>query len=225
MVEKFQSDIGRTYSLLGCVASDPKQIREYDIMYHDKAMQQSQISGTHVFYSLKKFKSGGTWDFAQYFIAPITQSDVEKIPLLYPNDWWFGIVYNKSVPDISYEEKLKIRQELAQKDIMTGLEYEHQCAEDLRRMGFYDIEVTRASGDQGIDVIAFKDGLKYGIQCKYYSSSVSNSAVQEAYSGAKYYGCDIAVVMTNSTFTESAKELAHTIGVKLWSSATTYKEV
>ena len=76
--------------------------------------------------------------------------------------------------------------------------------------------MTRESKDQGIDITAWKEGKKYGIQCKYYSSPVGNHAVQEAFAGAKYYNCDIAVVMTNSTFTKSAKELAHKTDVLLW---------
>ena len=103
--------------------------------------------------------------------------------------------------------------------------YEEECANDLRQKGFQNVEVTRKSADQGIDVIAYKDGLKYGIQCKYYNNPVPNKAVQEAYAGAAFYGCDVAVVMTNSTFSDSATELAHRIGVKLWSSNEKYKEV
>ena len=85
-----------------------------------------------------------------------------------------------------------------------GHQYEYRCADRLKRKGFNKVTVTRGSGDQGIDILAYKDGKKYGIQCKYYTSPVSNKAVQEAFAGAKYYGCDVAAVMTNSTFTKSA---------------------
>lgn len=40
--------------------------------------------------------------------------------------------------------------------------------------------------------------------------------MQEAYAGAEFYGCDVPVVVTNSWFTPSAKELADEIGVELW---------
>ncbi len=99
---------------------------------------------------------------------------------------------------------------------MDGLQYENACAEYLKKHGFYNVVVTKASGDQGVDVIAEKAGHKYGIQCKYYTGAVGNKAVQEAYSGAAYYNCDKAVVMTNSTFTKSAIELAKKLGVELW---------
>lgn len=101
-------------------------------------------------------------------------------------------------------------------DDMTGLEFEHFTADLLSRLGYSRVSVTKASGDQGIDVIAHKDGLSYAIQCKHYSSSLGNSAVQEAYAGKAYYGCFYAVVCTNSYFTTGAKELAASTGVLLW---------
>ena len=99
---------------------------------------------------------------------------------------------------------------------MDGYQYEHHCAKLLKQRGFRDVTVTKSSGDQGIDVIAYNENVKYGIQCKYYSYPVGNQAVQQAYAGAKFYDCNIAVVMTNSTFTEPAKELAKKLGVQLW---------
>lgn len=99
---------------------------------------------------------------------------------------------------------------------MDGQQYEHECARILKKKGFTRIQVTKASNDQGIDIIAHAFGKKYGIQCKYYSSPVGNSSVQEAYSGARFYNCDIAAVLTNTTFTASAIELAKKTGVILW---------
>lgn len=103
---------------------------------------------------------------------------------------------------------------------MNGYEYEYKCAKILKRKGFSKVEVTKESGDQGIDIIAYRNGKKYGIQCKYYTSPVGNHAVQEVFAGAKYYNCDIAVVMTNNTFTSSAKELAQKTNVLLWNETT-----
>ena len=78
----------------------------------------------------------------------------------------------------------------------------------LKRKHFSKIEVTKSSGDQGVDIIAYKHRKKYGIQCKYYTYPVGNKAVQEAYAGANFYDCDKVIVMTNTTFTRSAIELA-----------------
>ncbi|WP_051525742.1 restriction endonuclease [Butyrivibrio proteoclasticus] len=97
-----------------------------------------------------------------------------------------------------------------------GIKYEKYCMEFLQEKGYCDVINTKASGDQGIDIIAYHDGVRYGFQCKYYSSPVGNHAVQEASSGAKFYECNVAIVITNATFTDSAKRLAKKIGVVLW---------
>ena len=60
---------------------------------------------------------------------------------------------------------------------MTGYDFEKYCARLLSLNGFTSVSVTKDSGDQGIDIIAFKENVKYGIQCKLYSSRVGNSAL------------------------------------------------
>jgi HJR/Mrr/RecB family endonuclease len=40
--------------------------------------------------------------------------------------------------------------------------------------------------------------------------------VQEAYTGAQFYGCDKAAVVCPGEFTRGAKELAQSTGVLLW---------
>lgn len=99
---------------------------------------------------------------------------------------------------------------------MDGHQFEHYCANLLLKNGFSKAEVTQASGDYGIDVLAEKDDVTYGIQCKYYTDKVGNHAVQEAMSGAQYYHCMVAVVMTNSDFTPAAVETARKTNVLLW---------
>ena len=72
------------------------------------------------------------------------------------------------------------------------------------------------SGDQGVDVIAERDGIKIGIQAKCYSEPVGNAAVQEVIAGISYYKLDKGFVVTNSTFTTAAKRLAEETHVILW---------
>ena len=91
---------------------------------------------------------------------------------------------------------------------MNGIQYEHSCAKYLSKLGYKNITLTKVSGDQGIDIIATKGNLKYGFQCKYYSGTVGNDAVQQAFSGIAYYKLDKAVVITNSDFSSGARKLA-----------------
>ena len=95
-------------------------------------------------------------------------------------------------------------------------EFEEYAAQLLRWSGFHHVEVTRGSGDQGVDILAMRDERSYAVQCKHYAGKVPNKAVQEAYAGAQFYGCDVAVVLTNSYFFPSALELGDSIGVELW---------
>lgn len=101
-------------------------------------------------------------------------------------------------------------------DRMEGHEFEYFCAELLEKCGFEHVTVTQGSGDQGVDVLAFKEDIKYAIQCKNYSTPLGNKPVQEVYAGKTFYHCHVGVVMTNSTFTKGAIELAESVGVILW---------
>ena len=103
-----------------------------------------------------------------------------------------------------------------QYDYMTGEDFEVYVATILQRIGFVNVQLTKGSGDQGVDIIAEKDGMKYAFQCKRYDKPVGNKAVQEVFAGKFFYHCHAAVVVTNNYFTQSAKDLAHENGVVLW---------
>ena len=98
---------------------------------------------------------------------------------------------------------------------MNGIQYERSCAKYLSMLGYKNITLTKASGDQGIDIIATKGNLKYGFQCKYYNRAVGNDAVQQAFSGIAYYKLDKAVVITNNV-SSGARKLAEEADVLLW---------
>lgn len=101
-------------------------------------------------------------------------------------------------------------------DGMDGHEFETWCADLLCKNGFIDVNVTPASNDQGVDIIATNDGVPYAIQCKRYSSDLGNTPIQEVFAGKQMYDCHVAVVMTNQHFTPGAKALAFKTGVLLW---------
>ena len=105
---------------------------------------------------------------------------------------------------------------LTKVDGMSGLEFEHYCAELLSKNGFSNVSVTSASGDQGIDILAVKDDINYAIQCKCYSSNLGNKPIQEAHAGKSIYKCQVAAVLTNRYFTQSGIEAATATGVLLW---------
>ncbi|WP_242326898.1 restriction endonuclease [Enterococcus avium] len=101
-------------------------------------------------------------------------------------------------------------------DNMDGFEFEKYTKYLLEHNGYSNVRLTQKYGDQGIDVIAKKDNVKIGIQCKRWKKKVGNKAVQEVHAGIGYYSLDKGIVLTNSSFTNSAKELAKKLSVDIW---------
>lgn len=100
---------------------------------------------------------------------------------------------------------------------MSPYQYEHYVAQHLKNCGFVKAEVTPKSGDFGADILLTdKDGTRMCVQCKQYSKPVGVKAVQEVIGAKAYYGCTRAAVITTSTFTPAAKELAQRSGVELY---------
>lgn len=99
-------------------------------------------------------------------------------------------------------------------DDMTPVEFEHACAAALRASGWI-ATTTKGSGDQGIDVLAERDGVKLVIQCKLYTGTVGNKAVQEAFTGKAFAGAQFAAVVSNGVFSRGAVEVADRTGVLL----------
>lgn len=99
---------------------------------------------------------------------------------------------------------------------MEGEYFEFFIAEIYSFLGF-KVEHTRITGDQGLDLVIYKDNSfeKIGIQCKRFKNNVGNYAVQEAFAGMYFYKCDKASVITPSRFTKSAKELGNKLGIEL----------
>ena len=97
---------------------------------------------------------------------------------------------------------------------MDGIDYEHYCADILRNYGWEAI-VSKASNDFGADIIAKMNGITVAIQCKRYSKPIGISAVQEVVTGQQYYDADHAAVVTNNSFTLSARMTAKKTNVVL----------
>ena len=100
-------------------------------------------------------------------------------------------------------------------DQMNGRQFEFWCAELLRKLDYKNVSVTRGSGDQGVDIVAVKDGIRHAFQCKRYSKDLGNKPVQEVYAGMAMYNCSVGVVITNRYFTTGAIQLAKRTGIVL----------
>ena len=135
-----------------------------------------------------------------------------------PMPEWFGVNERLTVMNAidalvaaNQEERGLTEQAL---DNISPRDFEHLCAKILTNNGWITV-VTQASGDQGIDIIATRENLKAVFQCKKYGRPVGNSAVQEILAGKQFESADVAIVVSNSSFTQSAKKLANATGVYL----------
>ncbi len=100
----------------------------------------------------------------------------------------------------------------------TGIDYERHCMSRINACG-WKTEMTRASGDFGVDLIAQRENsvntLRVAVQCKRYSGAVGVDAVQQVHTGRDFYEAEHAVVISTMGYTRAAKALASRIGVEL----------
>lgn len=92
-------------------------------------------------------------------------------------------------------------------DATDGLEFEQYVAALLRANGFRKVSLTERY-DYGVDIIAENDGKRWGIQVKRYAGLVKADAVRQVVTGLRVYGCDQAMVITNSSYSTVAIKLA-----------------
>lgn len=96
-------------------------------------------------------------------------------------------------------------------------EFEHAVAAVLRGVGWTDVEVTKGSGDRGIDVVGIdRDGWRTVVQCKRYSySPVGGPDVRNLAGARAEHGADRAMLVTTATFTKQAYEAAERTQIEL----------
>lgn len=119
------------------------------------------------------------------------------------------------VDQIVATEQHEVEREMEFSHDMDPHHYEQFCALLARKCG-WDANTTSGSGDQGADIVASKAGRTLVIQCKKYSKPVGNKAVQEVIAAREFTQANSAAVVSNSTYTKSAKALAHASQVHLW---------
>lgn len=111
-------------------------------------------------------------------------------------------------------------------DDLNGHQFEHFCELLYSKLNF-NVDRTYKSRDKGVDLIVrFKNSMKgYLIQCKAKddpSSRVDQAGIQEVVSGKNYYSnyyseydFELAVITNAEDYTNGAKDLAQSNGVKL----------
>src|SRR5262249_39217732 len=104
-----------------------------------------------------------------------------------------------------YHEALRGQESEQKFTDLSGAEFETYLARLIKVNGFIEGCGTAATGDQGADLIAKRNGRTIVIQAKRYRGSVGNRAVQEVVGAIRFYGADEGWVVTSGTFTASAR--------------------
>lgn len=127
-----------------------------------------------------------------------------------------GVVYEEEITDLPDEVKIW-RQKVF--DILMKMDpcaFERLTQRVLRESGFTDVEVTKRSGDGGIDgygklkingVISFN----IAFQCKRYQGTVGASEIRD-FRGSLTRNIEKGLFVTTGTFSSAAKEEAANIG-------------
>jgi hypothetical protein len=153
---------------------------DYDIMHEKDFIAEA------IFFAKHKFKN----------IETLGYNEISTMILSLVRDW-----ANYDMEDTpAYNRKDDV-------ESMSPIDYEHYCKDLLVSCG-WTAYVTTSTGDQGADIIAKLGNIKIVIQCKLYSGPVGNKAVQEVISAKVYENANHSVVVTNSRFTNSARQLA-----------------
>lgn len=94
---------------------------------------------------------------------------------------------------------------------LSPTEFELLCKRLVEQMGF-EAETTRASGDGGVDVVAYNRqpllSGKYIIQCKRYSGSVGEPVIRDLYGVVMSERANKGILMTTGRFTKQALRFA-----------------
>ncbi len=107
------------------------------------------------------------------------------------------------------------RSGIADLDKLNGEDFERYLEILFKKLG-YQVQRTPYQGDYGADLVLRRGHEEIAVQAKRYKRTVGVKAVQEAVTAKDYYGCNKAMVVTNSTFSRQARTLAKANRVELW---------
>lgn len=141
------------------------------------------------------------------------QTDIDMLKSLLDRDVKVKKMMQKVAAE---EEERKQREAFAESigfdiDKLSGIEFENVCQVLVEKMGF-TTQTTKASGDGGIDLIAYNHqpllSGKYIIQCKRYAGSVGEPIIRDLYGVIMSERANKGILMTTGHFTKSAISFA-----------------
>jgi restriction system protein len=97
---------------------------------------------------------------------------------------------------------------LSQLQQMDPIAFERFVGQHFTKMG-YKVENTRASGDEGIDLILRRGRRMAVVQCKRYGGTVGQPVVRDLYGVMVHTGADEAYLVTTGTVSRAAVDWAN----------------
>lgn len=110
--------------------------------------------------------------------------------------WWFMILEPKNR---AYNRMMWQKEEYWWQ--FDGWEFEEEVAKVFRAHG-YKAKVTKGSGDGGVDIFLYKNGIKTVVQCKHYKEQVSPEPVRALWGCMYHFDADEAIFIASSGFTK-----------------------
>lgn len=90
---------------------------------------------------------------------------------------------------------------------LTPQEFEEYVGQLFEALG-YAVEVTPLVNDKGTDIIMYKDGVKYVVQCKRYKGTVGSPEIQTFLGSMTHYNADKGYFVTTGMFSFEAEKIA-----------------
>ena len=86
-----------------------------------------------------------------------------------------------------------------------GRIFEEAMSELFEKLG-YKSDLTRATKDGGIDIVLYKDGKKYFVQCKFHKNHIGVEPVKQLWADKDVYNADKVIMLTYSGVSKDAKD-------------------
>jgi restriction system protein len=144
---------------------------------------------------------------------------------------WAFLLHQRKTSEVNNElsklNRLITRHEDIRRILLAGMfqrfadtptDFEHFVAETLKSWYGGEVEVTKASGDGGIDIVHQRDGtLRLGqVKCYAPTNAVDYVPIALLHSQMVRMGAGGGFVVTTSTFNDGAVSYAESVGIELW---------
>lgn len=155
-------------------------------------------------YFNQKYNQGINYNFIVYKLYYGWIAISKIISLIFLILAIFSYLHRKKKKNIFYNQ-----QDLESLYQISWKEFEMLVAETFYRMGYKVKERGGAHADGGVDLEAYRDGLKTIIQCKHWKKqSVGVAVVREMFAVGIHEGANNVYIITCGYFSKDAKEFA-----------------